>query len=60
MRHLRILSGILSLTLIVAFTMQADNKYVGAKKCMACHKSEKLGGLAGWWEENPIRGALHG
>jgi len=46
MRHLRILSGILLFTLIVAFTMQADNKYVGAKKCMACHKSEKLGGLA--------------
>ncbi|MBM2840480.1 MAG: beta-propeller repeat-containing protein [Bacteroidetes bacterium] len=46
MRHLRILSGILLLTLIVAFTMQADNKYVGAKKCMACHKTEKLGGLA--------------
>ncbi|MBM2841581.1 MAG: beta-propeller repeat-containing protein [Bacteroidetes bacterium] len=46
MRHLRILSGILILILIVAFTTQADNKYIGVKKCMACHKVEKLGGLA--------------
>jgi len=46
MRHLRILSGILLPILVVSFTTQADNKYVGAKKCMACHKSEKLGGVA--------------
>mgnify|MGYP001301370645 CR=1 FL=1 len=46
MQHLRILTGILLLTLIVVFAMRADNKYVGVKKCMACHKTEKLGGLA--------------
>jgi hypothetical protein len=46
MRYLCILSGVLLLMLTFSLTTQADNKYVGAKKCMACHKSEKLGGLA--------------
>ena len=49
----RVISGILVLTLVLAFSMQAENKYVGAKKCMACHKAEKLGGLAyAVWEKS--------
>ena len=30
----------------MAATGLAENKFVGVKKCMACHKVEKLGGLA--------------
>jgi hypothetical protein len=40
------LSGIVICALFLILTTQAENKYVGVKKCMACHKIEKMGGLA--------------
>ena len=46
MHHVRILSSILICVLIMAAVGLAENKFVGVKKCMACHKVEKLGGLA--------------
>jgi hypothetical protein len=46
MNHLRVFAGIVICLLVVSFVGQAEKKFVGAKKCMACHKTEKLGGLA--------------
>lgn len=46
MRCLRVVGNIVFCVLILSFAGNADNKFVGVKKCMACHKVEKLGGLA--------------
>jgi nitrate reductase cytochrome c-type subunit len=53
MKHLRIWSGIIGCVLILSLAGNAENKFIGAKKCMACHKAEKLGGLAyAVWEKS--------
>ncbi len=46
MRYTHVLAAILVLAVAVAVSGAAENKYIGAKKCMMCHKSEKMGGLA--------------
>jgi hypothetical protein len=51
MQYLRILSGLLACTLIVVFSGLADNKYVGAKFCGACHKAGKGGTAYAVWEK---------
>lgn len=42
--------------LVAAFVipvLAADAQYIGAKKCMMCHKSEKRGNQWGKWESGP-------
>ena len=46
MRQALAVLAVFVLTFAVVFSGLAENKYLGAKKCMACHKSEKMGGLA--------------
>jgi len=52
MRHLRIMSGILMFALLLAFTGIAQNKYVGAKFCGACHKAKEKGEAYAIWEKS--------
>ena len=46
MHYGRVLSGVCICMLLLAASGLAENKFVGAKRCMACHKVEKMGGLA--------------
>lgn len=46
MQPMRVIVGAVILAVLLVAPGLAQNKFVGAKKCMACHKSEKLGGTA--------------
>lgn len=54
---MKTIHGIVALALAVACVSgvtTAENKFVGVKRCMACHKIEKMGGLAyAVWEKSP-------
>ncbi len=52
MRYLRVVSTMLTLTIIVVFSMQAENKFVGSKACSMCHKGGKGGTAFTVWEKS--------
>jgi len=52
MHILRVVSTMLVLTLIVAFSSHAQNKYVGSKACSMCHKGGKGGTAYTVWEKS--------
>ena len=52
MHTIRILVSILVLSSLFALTGFAQNKYVGAKFCAACHKSGKGGNAYAVWEKS--------
>lgn len=52
MRYLRILGSALVLSLILMVSGLAENKYVGAKFCAACHKAGKGGTAYAVWEKS--------
>jgi hypothetical protein len=47
----RIISAIVVLAVLAAWTGQAENKYVGAKKCAMCHKAKDKGEAFTIWEK---------
>ncbi len=46
MHYRRIVGGIALSVLVLAMAGQAENKYIGVKKCGTCHKVPSLGGTA--------------
>jgi nitrate/TMAO reductase-like tetraheme cytochrome c subunit len=48
----------LIMTLVAAFSGEAQNKYIGVKQCAMCHKTEKQGGQFGIWEKTRHAGAF--
>jgi hypothetical protein len=52
MREARILGGVLLLAVFFTLSGVAENKYVGAKFCGACHKSGKGGNAYAVWEKS--------
>jgi hypothetical protein len=52
MQILRVLIGLMLCMVVLVFVSQAaDNKYVGAKYCAACHKAGKGGTAFAVWEK---------
>jgi hypothetical protein len=52
MHTLRLMSGLLLCTLVLAFVGKAgDNKYIGVKACGMCHKAGKGGTAYAVWEK---------
>ena len=52
----KLLALFITIALCVAYILPllaADAQYIGAKKCMMCHKSEKRGDQWGKWSEGP-------
>ncbi len=52
MRYLRFVNMALAFTIMFAFSMHAENKYVGTKFCAACHKGGKGGTAYTVWEKS--------
>ncbi len=48
----RLLTLLLILVLVVGFSAQAQNKYVGVKTCSMCHKADKTGNQFGVWSKS--------
>ena len=52
MHSIRTLIGISVCTLVLIFSGQAQNKYVGVKMCAMCHKTEKQGKQFDVWQKS--------
>lgn len=48
----RVICTIISMFLFASL-VQAQHKYIGAKMCSMCHKTEKQGNQLGIWEKSP-------
>jgi hypothetical protein len=49
---MRITSLVFAIFLVISFTLNAQNKYVGVKTCKMCHQSEKKGNQFGVWQKS--------
>ena len=58
MNTMRLGAALLLVSFLVAVTGYAENKYVGAKFCSACHKSGKGGTAYAVWEKTPHANAF--
>ena len=52
MQYSRVVSAMLVLTVVFAFSMHAENKFVGTKACSMCHKGGKGGTAYSVWEKS--------
>jgi len=48
----RLLTLLLILLLVVGFSAQSQNKYIGVKMCSMCHKAEKTGNQFAVWSKS--------
>jgi len=52
MRNMRLFLVLIVVLLIAAFTVQAQNKYIGVKMCSMCHKTDKQGKQLDIWQKS--------
>ena len=57
-RNLSIFLSFLLLITYFVYAQGSQHKYVGVKKCMTCHKSQKSGDQYGIWQKGPHANAL--
>jgi len=49
---IRRLSGLLTILIVVSASLTAQNKYIGTKMCVMCHKTEKQGKQLDIWQKS--------
>ncbi len=49
---IRRISGLLTILIVVSASLAAQNKYIGTKMCVMCHKTEKQGKQLDIWQKS--------